>query len=42
MDEYKIVIGQEESPTSLTMCEVLRSAPELKVAMISDDFEGLR
>jgi hypothetical protein len=27
---------------SLTICEILHSAPELKVAMIDDDLEGLR
>jgi hypothetical protein len=42
MDEYEVVISQEESPVSLTTREILCSAPELKVAMIGDDFEGLR
>jgi hypothetical protein len=42
MDEYKIVVSQEESPASLTTHEILRSAPELKIAMISDNFERLK
>jgi hypothetical protein len=37
MDEYKVVISQEESPASLTTHEILRSVPELKVAMIGDN-----
>jgi hypothetical protein len=40
--EYKVIIGQEESPISLMAHEILCSVPELKVAMIGDDFEGLR
>jgi hypothetical protein len=42
VNEYKIIVSQEKSPASLTTREVLRSMPELKVAMISDDLEGLR
>jgi hypothetical protein len=42
MDEYEVVVGQEESPTSLTTSEILCSALELKVAMISDNLKGLR
>jgi hypothetical protein len=42
MDEYEVVICQEESPTSLATRETLCSALEFKIAMISDDFEGLR
>jgi hypothetical protein len=42
VNEYKVVISQEESPASLTMREILRSAPVLKVTMIGDDLKGLR
>jgi hypothetical protein len=42
MNEYEVVISQEESPTSLKTHKILHSVPELKIAMIGDDFEGLR
>jgi hypothetical protein len=41
VDEYEVVIGQKEGLASLTMHEILHSAPELKVAIVSDDFKGL-
>jgi hypothetical protein len=31
-----------ESLASLSMCKILRYASELKIALIGDDFEGLR
>jgi hypothetical protein len=45
-DKKKRKIGrnrnsQEKSLASLIMREILCSAPEFKIAMISDDFEGL-
>jgi hypothetical protein len=42
VDEYKVVISQEKGPISLTMREILCSVPELKIAMVGDDFEGLK
>jgi hypothetical protein len=42
VNEYKVIIDQEKSPMSLTMHEVLHSAPKLKIAMIDDNFKELR
>jgi hypothetical protein len=42
MDEYKVVIGQKKSPVSLLMCQILYSALELKIAVISDNLKGSR
>jgi hypothetical protein len=42
VNEYEVIVSQEESLASLITYEILRSMPELKIVVISDNFEELR